>query len=327
MSPGKSPSPVLQFLVVFAYRIQERNNECSMMLNGRRLFQQFIVDAYTMIEAERLSYNHKNDKDLRSETYSKLATLAQNSESGVTLRGKKVVLSSSFTGSPRYMMQNYLDAMTICRHYGYPDLFITFTCNPNWPEISRFMDKRGLNSEDRPDVITRVFKIKLDSLMKDLKDGHTFGHVKGIVYTIEFQKRGLPHCHILLWLEDEDKLTTTGKIDHYISTEIPNKDDDPELYQIVSDHMMHGPCGVENPSSPCMVDFKCTKKFPKQSLQHLLYSPATNPGYPGRLVAGDTFPGRHVARDKWNRIARMGFLPGRHRRAHIVSVKQLSATV
>ncbi|GJS86813.1 hypothetical protein Tco_0769449, partial [Tanacetum coccineum] len=46
------------------------------------------------------------------------------------------------------------------------------------------------------------------------------------------------------------------------------------------------------------------------TLQHLPYSPATNPGYPGRLVvgdtfpgrhvAGDTFPGRHVARDKWN---------------------------
>ncbi|GKF38762.1 hypothetical protein Tco_0118823, partial [Tanacetum coccineum] len=56
------------------------------------------------------------------------------------------------------------------------------------------------------------------------------------------------------------------------------------------------------------------KKEDKEALQHLLYSPATNPGYPGRLVAGDTFPGRHVARDKWNGIARMGFVPGRHSR-------------
>ncbi|GKG46708.1 hypothetical protein Tco_0501554, partial [Tanacetum coccineum] len=45
------------------------------------------------------------------------------------------------------------------------------------------------------------------------------------------------------------------------------------------------------------------------SLQHLPYSPATNPGYPGRLVAVDSFPGRHVARDKWNGKARLGFLP------------------
>ncbi|GKC11606.1 ATP-dependent DNA helicase RRM3-like protein, partial [Tanacetum coccineum] len=68
-----------------------------------------------------------------------------------------------------------------------------------------------------------------------------------VVYTIEFQKRGLPHCHILLWLEAQDKLTTTGKIDKYISSEMPNKDDDTELYQLITDHMMHGPCGADNP--------------------------------------------------------------------------------
>ena len=168
----------------FAYRIQERPNEFSMMLNGRRLFQQFIVDGYTMIESERMSFNKKNNKELRSETYSRLAKLAENPESGVKLRGRKVVLPSSFTGSPRYMMQNYLDAMTICKFYGYPDLFITFTCNPNWPEINRFMAARGLKSEDRPDVITRVFKIKLDCLMHDLKERRTFGRVKGGNLTI-----------------------------------------------------------------------------------------------------------------------------------------------
>ncbi|GKD06148.1 ATP-dependent DNA helicase RRM3-like protein [Tanacetum coccineum] len=219
-----------------------------MMLNERRLFQQFLVDGYTMIEAERMSFNRKQQKDLRSETYSKLAKLTEDPESGVQLRGKKVVLSSSFTGSPRYMMQNYLDAMTICKFYGYPDLFITFTCNPNWPEISRFVAERNLKSEDR---------VKGAGLTPSI-----FNFLA--VYTIEFQKRGLPHCHILLWLEPEDKITTTAKIDKYISHEIPNKNEDPELYQIVTDHMMHGPCGADNPSCPCTVDFKCTKKFPKQ---------------------------------------------------------------
>ncbi|GJQ89676.1 putative PIF1 DNA helicase/replication protein A1-like protein [Tanacetum coccineum] len=183
---------------------------------------------------------------------------------GVNLSGMLVVLPSSFTGSPRYMMQNYLDAMTVCKFYGYPDLFITFTCNPNWPKIAREVSKKGLKPEDRPDVITRVFKIKLDSLIKEFKDERTFGRVRGVVYTIEFQKRGLPHCHILLWLEEEDKLTTPSHIDKYISAEIPDKEEDPELYQIVKDHMMHGPYGPENPSCPCTVDFKCTKKFPKQ---------------------------------------------------------------
>ncbi|GKB19936.1 hypothetical protein Tco_0853859 [Tanacetum coccineum] len=67
--------------------------------------------------------------------------------------------------------------------------------------------------------------------------------------------------------------------------------------------------------------------FKFHALQHLLYSPATNPGYPGRLVARDTFPGRHVARDKWNGIARMGFLPGRHSRATSPGPHSFSQTI
>ncbi|GJW45254.1 hypothetical protein Tco_0074053, partial [Tanacetum coccineum] len=248
----------------FAYHLQNRSNVFSMVLNARRLCQQFIVDAYTMIERERMSYIRNQQKDLRSETYSKLAQLAEEEDSGVKLRGKKVVLPSSFTGSPRYMMQNYLDAMTICKVYGYPDLFITFTCNPNWPEIERFVSDQGLKPEDRPDIITRVFLQKLDSLMKDFKDNHYFRRLKAAVYTVEFQKRGLPHAHILLLLEKQDKITTPAHIDKYISSEIPDKNEDPELYQIVTDHMMHGPCGADRPTCPCTVKKKCTRKFPKQ---------------------------------------------------------------
>ena len=76
------------------------------------------------------------------------------------------------------MMQNYLDAMAMCKSYGFPDLFITFTCNPKWPEITRFLRKRRLKSEDRPDVSTRVFKMKLDQLIKDIKELRIFGKVK-----------------------------------------------------------------------------------------------------------------------------------------------------
>ncbi|GKA51259.1 putative reverse transcriptase domain-containing protein, partial [Tanacetum coccineum] len=110
-------------------------------------------------------------------------------------------------GSPRYMLQNYLDAMAMCKFYGYPDLFITFTCNPKWPEITRFLKKKGLKSDDRPDVTSRV-------------------------YTIEFQKRGLPHCHLCVWLEKADKLRLLTDIDRCISAKIPNKEVEPELHQL-----------------------------------------------------------------------------------------------
>jgi hypothetical protein len=35
------------------------------------------------------------------------------------------------------MINNYRDAMPICRAYKNPDLFITFTYNTNWLDIQR----------------------------------------------------------------------------------------------------------------------------------------------------------------------------------------------
>ncbi|PWA51474.1 hypothetical protein CTI12_AA452390 [Artemisia annua] len=52
----------------FAYRLMDRPNVFSTILNGRRLFQQFLVDGFTMVEAERLGYVLRKQKDLRCET-------------------------------------------------------------------------------------------------------------------------------------------------------------------------------------------------------------------------------------------------------------------
>ena len=72
--------------------------------------------------------------------------------------------------------------MTICCWAGFPDLFITFTCNSKWPEIIRYLEANNFNVEDCPDVITRVFKVKLDSLMHDLVQGILFGPIKAGIY-------------------------------------------------------------------------------------------------------------------------------------------------
>ncbi|PWA73145.1 hypothetical protein CTI12_AA263140 [Artemisia annua] len=59
----------------FAYRLMDRPNVFSTILNGRRLFQQFLVDGFTMVEAERLGYVLREQKDLRCETIVVLSPL------------------------------------------------------------------------------------------------------------------------------------------------------------------------------------------------------------------------------------------------------------
>ncbi|KAM3238286.1 hypothetical protein P3L10_013317 [Capsicum annuum] len=162
------------------------------------------------------------------------------------------------------MLQNYQDAMAIYKWAGYPNLFITFTYNPKWPEITRFVGRRGLNPEDRPDILSRIFKIKLDHLIKNLKANQVFEKVKAIIYTIEFQKRGLPHAHILLFLHESNKFPCASDIHRIISAEIPDKVNDPHYYDVVKNMIMHGPCGSTDKFSPCMQNGKCTKHFPKK---------------------------------------------------------------
>ena len=65
------------------------------------------------------------------------------------------------------MGQLYHDAMAIVRSHTKPDLFITMTCNPQWPEITENLAPTQ-TAQDGPDLVTRVFRLKLCALLDDL---------------------------------------------------------------------------------------------------------------------------------------------------------------
>ncbi len=85
----------------------------------RKLFQQFLVDDYMMMEAQRLSFIMRNQKLLRADKYKSIEDAIRRGDidpedqaSGI---GKRLVLPSSFVGGPRYMVQNFQDTMAICK--------------------------------------------------------------------------------------------------------------------------------------------------------------------------------------------------------------------
>ena len=118
--------------------------------------------------------------------------------------GRRVILLSGHLSSARFIGQCYQDSMAIVRQYGRPSLFITFTANLRWDEITREL-LPGQQPTDRPDLIAWVFHMKLKHLLHDLKKKHIFGRYRGSVWTIKYQKQGLPHLHLLLFLYPDDR--------------------------------------------------------------------------------------------------------------------------
>ena len=170
-----------------------RENSCS---NG---WLEFVSSG---LEAKQLKHIRQHQQTLRAEHYQRLADhVAHMAQNANVQAGVAVILPSSFKGSPRNMRERCNDAMSIFGKWGSPDLFITFTANPNWPEIVQNLQE-GEHTVDRPDLVARVFRIKLTSLIDDLTVHGVLGQSKAHVYTIEFQKRGLPHAHILGTLID-----------------------------------------------------------------------------------------------------------------------------
>ncbi|KIH55324.1 hypothetical protein ANCDUO_14520 [Ancylostoma duodenale] len=251
----------------YAYLLFPRNY-FNPIHHAGKLMQQFVVDSWVKIEQNRLKFIRQNQARLRMDTLRGLqdfmiADESNGGESDGGPPGRNIILPASYTGSPRDMIAKYQDAMSIVARYGKPDLFITMTCNPQWKEVQESLFS-GQAPSDRPDIVARVFKLKLDALLDYLCKKHILGEVAAYIWVVEFQKRGLPHAHILIILNEAWKPRTAADVDDIVCAELPDKQTDPTLFEIISKQMMHRPCGALNPSSPCMVDGKCSKNFPKE---------------------------------------------------------------
>jgi hypothetical protein len=247
-----------------SFRIHSRPGEFNILLRGGRLFTRYMVDMFASLDQSRLRFLEDNQPRIRAAHFSGLEDAMMDDGDNADLHelGQRIILPSSYIGGPRHMTQRFQDAMTIARYFRKVDIFLTMTTNPCWKEI---VDELlpGQTAYDRPDLVARVFQMKKDALIDYVYKHGIFGQAVAYVYTIEFQKRGLPHIHLLIFLKEPYKLLTPEAIDSCIWARWPDPDTQPLLFETVKRCMVHGPCGVLNPNAPCMVDGKCSKGYPK----------------------------------------------------------------
>ncbi|XP_074374046.1 uncharacterized protein LOC141714425 [Apium graveolens] len=179
----------------YTYSFQVRDTDGLTPRLGGRLFQQYLVDAFSSIEQTRLWWFCTHQTTIRNELYNNICDLLSRGDVDTSNTGKGIIFPAGFIGSKRYMQQNFQDALAVCRFIGHPDIFLTMTCNPLWDEIQKMMEYLpGCIAPNCPDIISRVFRLKLDQLLVDIKTKKYFGVCNGVMYCARttFDDSGFP---------------------------------------------------------------------------------------------------------------------------------------
>ena len=215
-----------------------------------RLTNEYLVDMFSRNLDCRLSYIRQNQKRIRAEDAELMGE--QNVPDS-----ENVYLPASFLGSWRWASNQVSDCLAIAAEMGGPTFFITMTCNAEWEEIK---SRQGVGQDytDIPLDVVRVFKRKLSLFEQTLKN--MFPNSGGQVYSvhsIEFQKRGLPHAHILTKFRSD--CVSPEHINSVVSAEIP---DDVEDAILVHRFMIHHHPSDDRPMSKyCQREDKNGKRY------------------------------------------------------------------
>ncbi|CAN0374873.1 unnamed protein product, partial [Laminaria digitata] len=201
-------------------------------------------------------------------------------------------LPVSFHGSHVNRKRKQLDAMAVVTRMGKPHFMVTFTANPKWPEIVANLYP-GQTGMDRPDLVNRVFNVQLRALLSDLKS-KLFDIMQYMMYVIEYQGRGVVHAHIIIKYHGQSP-EERGEVDDIIWTNLPDVSiADGLLRKQVLKYIVHKPCGIFNPSAPCMKTHPktkmkyCQKAYPQPFKDALNVSSTTGRAEYKRLNNGDS---------------------------------------
>ncbi|KAL3091075.1 hypothetical protein niasHS_005038 [Heterodera schachtii] len=263
----------------YRYRLAIRENSRGAfhwLWFSRRLAEYFVIAVLNRIERNEMDHvkaiqQKKNYRQTLARDYIKAIEQGLQQQGRNAKLGSVFMMPHTFAGSRQYYQQKYADLMTVVRHLGNPTWFVTFTGNPSWPELKEALQGRQQYTH-RADIVCRIFMDKASEFVRDLIEKNVLGKVAGWCYSVEHQKRGMPHIHILLILEEQGRLTTPEMVDQFVCARIPPlppmEDLSPEanqqrrLWHYVTTMMLHD-CNAACIELNGQGRPSCRKHFPK----------------------------------------------------------------
>ncbi|XP_061154317.1 uncharacterized protein LOC133167487 isoform X2 [Syngnathus typhle] len=189
-------------------------------------------------------------------------------------------------GTPAYWERTTKDLFAMIRQLGTPTFFCTFSAaEMRWEEVitaikaqqGEVVNFAGLDWATKCEILRgnpvttmRMFDKRVEALFRDLilSPAQPIGEVVDYFYRLEFQHRGSPHIHCLIWVkgapvfEESSDKAICDFVSRYISAELPDPQKEPELYKKVTEVQMHS----KSHSKTCVKHqgANCRFGFPKQ---------------------------------------------------------------
>ena len=178
------------------------------------------------------------------------------------LSGKLFSMMANMRGTTEYFSKLALDIKWMVRHLGPPTLFLTVSI-AEWYSEPLLEYIRTINAGKGHDVdnmtaaelcamdpvsVNIHFHQKWQAIFTKLIKSTTapvFGEVSDHFWRIEYQSRGAPHCHCLLWVKDAPILgrdsveDVKAYIDKVITCAKPDKKTSPTLHDMVTRFQTH----------------------------------------------------------------------------------------
>lgn len=158
------------------------------------------------------------------------------------------------------------EVVAMVKQLGIPTWFMTLSCaDLRWPELFQIiakMQRKKMTIEEldalsynercqmlntNPVIVAKHFQYRVETFFKEvlLSKANPIGKIVYYALRIEFQMRGSPHLHALIWTSDCPKLTDDNKqayidyIDQHVQAYLPSEEDDPELHNLVKTYQKH----------------------------------------------------------------------------------------
>ncbi|KAL3122114.1 hypothetical protein niasHT_001654 [Heterodera trifolii] len=238
----------------------------------------FVIAVLNRIERNEMDHikaiqQRKNYRQTLARDYIKAIEQGLQQQGRNAKLGSVYLMPQTFAGSRQYYQQKYADLMTIVRNLGNPTWLGLSPSpgNPSWPELKEALQGRQQYTH-RADIVCRIFMDKAAEFVRDLVEKNVLGKVAGWCYSVEHQKRGMPHIHMLLILQERERVLTPENVDQYVFARIPplppmedmsvEANQQRRLWHYVTTMMLHD-CNSACTEVDEQGRTRCRKHFPK----------------------------------------------------------------